>query len=125
MYILGYQLKISNLTLFPSYDISVFHAYFPTLLVTAITLMSTSEHGDEAEIAASVLHSSGQLPLEPAIQDTVPTSLSAVPDTLDKTTREREKLSTSQIPGAFFGLLYFYSALDVALREFFFSHSNS
>jgi len=63
--------------------------------------MATSEHGDAAEIAASVHHSPGQPPLEPAIQDTAPqASLSTVLGTLDETTRERGTLPANQISGA-------------------------
>jgi hypothetical protein len=72
--------------------------------------MATSEHGDEAEIAASVHHSLGQLSLETPIQDpTLQASLSTVLNTSGETTRERERLSTNQISGAFFD---YYASIE-------------
>ena len=73
-----------------------------SICLSNLSLMATSEHGDKAEIAASVHHSPGQPSLEPAIQDTtVEASLSTVLDPSDGTTCERETLSTNQISGAF------------------------
>lgn len=71
--------------------------------------MATSEHGYKAEIVASVHRSPGELPLEPAIEDTaLQASLSTVLDTSNETARERERLSTSQISGAIF---HYYASI--------------
>jgi hypothetical protein len=67
--------------------------------------MATSEHGDEAEISASVHHSPEQPSLEPGaiLEDTtLQAFLSTVLDPSDGTTCEREISSTNQFSGAFF-----------------------
>ena len=73
--------------------------------------MAASEHSDEAEITAFVHHSPGQPPLEPAIHDTAPQgSPSTVPNTPDEvTTRQRERLSTSQVSGTIF---HYYASIQ-------------
>lgn len=73
--------------------------------------MAASEHSDEAEITAFVHHSPGQPPLEPAIQDTAPQgSPSTVPNTPDEVaTRQRERLSTSQVSGTIF---HYYASIQ-------------
>ena len=91
------------------------HLYLPNIVSqpicpSHISLMSTSEHGDQAEIVASVHHSPGQPPLEPAIEDkALPGSLSAVLNTPDETACERERLSTSQIAGA---IIHYYASIQ-------------
>lgn len=65
--------------------------------------MATSEHGEEAEIAASILQNPGKPPLEHACLDLLPEgSLSIVQDTSEAITREGERSLTRQSLGAFF-----------------------
>jgi len=79
-----------------------------SLSLANLSLMATSEHGDEAEVAASIhCHSPGQPSLEPQIPDTtLQASLSTVLGMSDETTHERETpLSTNQISGVFFDIM--------------------
>ena len=74
-----------------------------SICLSNISLMATSEHGEGAGIVASAPNGPVQPPLEPAIQVTTPQgSPDTVLNTSNKATRERERLPTSQISGAFF-----------------------
>jgi len=104
MYILGVQtrrLQLDAVSCIPRLCLP--NTISQSICLSHISLMATFEHGDEAEIAASIHHSPEKPALEPTIKDaTLQGSPRTVLDTLDETTRERETLSASQISGAIF-----------------------
>jgi len=78
--------------------------------------MDTSEHTDDVEIAASVAHSQGQQPLEPATDNAGQQGASIpVLDTSDTTTPKQKGLSTSETLGT---LCDYYASIRSLILNF-------